>query len=133
MHYSVTGVTYLTYDLVQSVFLMSFASNLAMTQTGTASELQNALSIALNGGTWQGQTLPGFFPTENPSLIGGDWSVVWGPQVFQDTQDAGDDVVDNALYVAFSPSQQTYVVAIAATTGQSSYDWVKEDGDVLCT
>jgi hypothetical protein len=98
----------LTYDLVQSVFLMSFASNLAMTQTGTASELQNALSIALNGGTWQGQTLPGFFPTENPSLIGGDWSVVWGPQVFQDTQDAGDDVVDNALYVAFSPSQQTY-------------------------
>jgi hypothetical protein len=123
----------LTYDLVQSVFLMSFAANLAMTQTGTASELQSALSIALNGGTWQGQTLPGFFPTENPSLVGGDWSVVWGPQVFQDTQDAGDDVVDNALYVAFSPSQQTYVVAIAATTGQSSYDWVKEDGDVLCT
>lgn len=118
------------YDIVQTTFLLSMASNGASDIFATQAELQTYLTTALNGGTDPiGTQFAGFFPSMNPRLAGGDWSVAWGPCVYSTKPDQ-DAFAANAMYVAHSPSLAAYVVAIAATNPKSLYDWVQEDGDV---
>ncbi len=120
-----------TYDIVQTTFLLSLAANGASSIAGTQDQLQGYLEAYLNGGTDPiGQPFGGFFPQMNPSLAGGDWTVVWGPRVFSVLPNA-QRFATNAMYVAHSAALSTHVVAIAATNPKSIYDWVVEDGDVL--
>ena len=65
----------------------------------------------------------------NPQLAGGDWTVVWGPEVYS-LKPLSKAEAANAMYVAHSKNLATWVVAIAATNPTSIYDWVAEDGDV---
>ena len=121
------------YDIVQSTFLMGMAADGGSGIAANQFTLQAALSTALNGGTDPiGTQFGGFFPSTNPQLAGGDWSFVWGPCVYSVKPTAA-CYATNAMYVAYSPSLSTYVVAVAGTNPQSLYDWIREDGDVSAT
>jgi hypothetical protein len=118
------------YPIVPTVFLLNFASNGMSSVTDTQANLQKYLASYLSGGPDpSGQPYAGFFAQMNPYLQGGDWSVTWGPCVYSlDPTKLGN--ATNAMYVAYSPSLSTYVVAIAATNPTSIDDWIAEDGDV---
>ncbi len=129
----------MAYDLVQSVFLMNMAANGVSSYKETQKELQNYLTNYLNGGKDpSGRDFDGFFPfMNNPdkvpnTLIGKDWYVVWGPGLClnPDLLPNVKGYAVNAMYVAYSPSQNAYVVAIAATNPESAYDWMAEDAEV---
>jgi len=122
-----------TYDLTQTVFLFNFLSNAASSVTGDAKQLAAFLKMAVtDGGRWHdaktGHTLVvnGFLKNMNAQLAGGDWALQWGPGVFQE----GGDEALNALFVVYSPSLDTYVVAMAGTNPHSIYDWLVEDASV---
>jgi Lipase (class 3) len=118
----------MSYPLIPSVFLMDVASNGASSIIDTQPNLLKYLQVYLNGGTNPGNyKYAGFFNLMNPNLAGGDWSVVWGPCVYVRS---GDVTATNAMYVAHSPSQATYIVCIAATNPISIFDWVVEDAGV---
>lgn len=120
-----------TYDIVQTTFLLSMAANGASSISATQSQLQGFLEAYLNGGTApDGSHFDGFFPMMNPQLAGGDWSVVWGPGLYSRNGNQPGEAT-NAMYVAYSASLSTYVVAIAATNPKSIYDWIAEDINVL--
>ena len=117
------------YSLMQSTFMMGMASYGANDVSDSPATLTSRLKVYLNGGTDnRGITYSGFFPDTNALLIGGDWEVVWGPAIYSFSLGR---VADNAMYVAHSPSQATYVVAIAGTNPASFYDWLAEDADVF--
>ncbi len=121
----------MAYDLVQSVYMMNAAANGVSSYVNKQEKLQVYLTHFLKGGLDpMGGTFKGFFPLMNAdSLIGGDWDVAWGPGVcLQPDMISGQAA--NAMYVAYSPLQKTYVVAIAATNPASAYDWMSEDADV---
>src|SRR5688572_22488944 len=92
-----------SYSLQQMTFVLSVLSNGAASKTGTPSQLEQILSQSI------GDALSNSTFTD---LIGTDWSVVWGPVV---SQASGSRYADNAMFVAHSPSQNAYVVAIAGT------------------
>lgn len=122
-----------TYDLIQTAFLFNIISNSASSQTGSRQALAQYLTLAAGqGGQWQPneKTQPiqveGFLANNGAKLIGGDWSIVWGPAV---CAGLGRKAL-NAMLVAHSPSQNTYVIAIAGTNPHSWYDWLVEDGQV---
>ncbi len=62
----------------------------------------------------------------------GQWSLVWGPAVFEH-QPGETRYADNVMYVAASPDQSVYVVAIAGTNMSSEYDQKTEDLGVNTT
>ncbi|HEX8561299.1 MAG TPA: hypothetical protein VF668_24620 [Pyrinomonadaceae bacterium] len=121
----------MTYDIVQTTFLLSIAANGAAGIKDTQTQLQGYLEASLNGGTTPiGTQYEGFFPLMNSQLAGGDWKVVWGPCLYSvDGNNPGE--ATNAMYVARSEALSTYVVAIAATNSKSFYDWGAEDFDML--
>ena len=118
----------MAYAMIPSVFLMDLASNGASDIIDTQANLLAFLKVYLSGGTNpDGFNYPGFFPQTNADLRGGDWSVAWGPCVYASVSPGS---ATNAMYVAYSPSLQTYVVGIAATNPISLFDWIFEDGNV---
>jgi hypothetical protein len=105
-----------TYDEYQQVFALSCASNVDRKCSGRQIDLQKCIE----------ETLPPLV-----SKIGPEWSVTWGPVVYQAPGSSGPD---NTWYVANNKSMQfadgcynTYVVAIAGTANTSGYDWNVED------
>jgi hypothetical protein len=113
------------YDLPQSVFMCSLGSNALFGQTGAQQWLLDSICTFLvgqspPGGTVERPSTQGlFFNTLNLGeqnyswLKGGDWTAVWGPQIYGlDTTDQG---ASNTMFVAHSPSNNIYVVAIAGT------------------
>ena len=117
------------YNLPQTVFMLSLGSNALFGETGTQAQLQTNINQFLRGyqpgSLAPNQTLPiaPFYQFLNPpnahypSLAGGDWSTVWGPYVYVATID-GEQInpgATNMMFVAYSKSQKTYVVAIAGT------------------
>jgi hypothetical protein len=120
----------MTYDIVQTTFLLSIAANGAAAIQATQTQLQGYLEAYLNGGTSPiGTHYDGFFPLMNSQLAGGDWGVVWGPCLYSVNGDQPGEAT-NAMYVAHSAALSTYVVAVAATNFKSVYDWFDEDFDV---
>lgn len=121
----------MSYALLPSVSLMDAASTMASDMIDTQPNLQAFLQVYLNGGINPYAPLQppfqGFFNLTNANLYGGDWSVVWGPCVYVDASPGSPGTATNSMYVAFSPSQNTYVVCIAGTNPLSSFDWIYED------
>lgn len=123
-----------TYTDWQTTFFLSYISNgiadLAVpvnfslapntTQTGDAEIiLANMLSAKIGSNLSAAQSA---------GLIASDWKVVWGPGVYVAGADAtGSFLAANAAFVACSPSENRYVLAIAATDPLSTFDWVVED------
>ena len=120
-----------SYDLTQTTFLFSWASNYTSSvKASTAQDFATFEKMALTtGGQWQpsgGAAIPvnGFLSSIGSQLIGADWSIVWGPGVYLNP---GDQVATNTAFVAYSPSQDTYICAIAGTNRNSMFDWLDED------
>ncbi|PWC39866.1 hypothetical protein TSO352_01795 [Azospirillum sp. TSO35-2] len=116
--------------------MFSWVSNAASNVTGTAPQLAQFLSLAFGkGGSWTWTlgpgsptlTVNGLIDSMGSQLIGQDWEITWGPAVYQNNDD---NEADNALVVVYSPSQDSYVVAMAGTNPASAFDWVLEDAKV---
>jgi hypothetical protein len=110
-------------NLVQKAFLLTKESNGVGDTQGDAQTLAQALQTKLN--TFL--ALP-----DVQKAMEGKWSVVWGPAVFE-AQESSTSYADNVMYVAASPDQSVYVVAIAGTNGSSDYDIKNEDNSVTTT
>ncbi len=115
------------FDLPQSVFMLSLSSNALFSRNESPADLQTDINNFLRGYQPTDPTTAGapgaFFQAMNqpspnyPSLAAGDWSAVWGPKVFVETLDGVpiNRGATNMMYVAYSPSLKTCVVAIAGT------------------
>lgn len=113
----------LKYDAHQQIFGLSLASNIVRLCQGTSEELQKKLAENL--------------PSTIDKYVGLGWEIVWGPAVWKHNEATSEMPPDNVWFVAKNPALKfddgttscTYVVAIAATTGQTmdSYDWKYED------
>jgi hypothetical protein len=123
------------FDLTQTAFIFNFISNAPSAVKGTPQQLADYAYDALTNGTavpspyfstkGENVTAPGLLKTIGSKLIGGDWKLVWGPGDFQLTD--SDDQSDNAAFVVYSDSQDTYILAIAGTNPNGLLDWLLED------
>ncbi|CAO3418235.1 lipase family protein [Azospirillum doebereinerae] len=116
------------YDVFQQVFSLSLLSNSLITLQGSQTNLQQQIEKNLQ----QYLTYNGSQPSSSVTDLLGDWSVVWGPVVYQSDKS---NTADNVVYVAQSTvtfpdnsTKNTYVVAIAGTAAESTFDWDDEDG-----
>lgn len=112
------------YNPDQQLFCLAFLANMVVGHHGASSELESRL----------GRILRSIFSRPKARKLLGEWEVVWGPGVFQDTSSR---IADNAMFVVGSKSQtpERLVVAIAGTNGFPfmSYGWNSEDFDVKNT
>lgn len=111
-----------SFDLWQQVFTLSYMANAASAETGDAATIATDLD----------NTLDNFFASGTTQAAIGDWTIVWGPVVFEH-EPGPTSYADNAMYVATNAGNTQYVVAIAATNSHSKYDWDDEDFDVETT
>jgi Lipase (class 3) len=104
-----------TFTSTQIIYALSTMAGAASDRKGSVAELeQEAYS----------EIAAVFTNTDVRALIG-EWSVVWGPAVYQ--ADAS-DVADNALYIAQnSLNPNELVIAISGTNPISRYGWIHED------
>lgn len=121
------------FDLTQTAFLFSLVSNSSSAEKGTAQQLADYTYCALTGDNTKNPFTnlipPGLLKTFGSQLIGGDWGLVWGPGVFEISPSAKGKS-DNTAYVVYSPSKNTYIVAIAGTDPAALKDWLVEDFEV---
>ncbi|KAF8598753.1 hypothetical protein BDV93DRAFT_547241 [Ceratobasidium sp. AG-I] len=111
------------YDAHQQVFALSLAANVIRNCPGTCEDLQKELY----------ETLPAL----TDRYVGADWYPVWGPVVWKHRGATPDHPPGLTWFVMVNPSLKfdddttcrTYVVVIAATTGETidSYDWRYDD------
>lgn len=100
-------------NIFQQVFCLSMRICSAAKGTGSANSLAAMLQDKLNA-----------FYTNMDFTNGDTWSTQWGPVVWQAPSS---QVVDQAVAVCFNKTQNIYVVAIAATNPNSSFDVFYED------
>jgi hypothetical protein len=103
----------MSYDLWQTAFAFSMASNGATGSQGNAEALRADIQVAL-----------GLIEAELLKAQGAVWEQGWGPFVWQAP---GSVVADNAMVVMHNLLADTYIVAVAATNAFSSWDWINED------
>jgi hypothetical protein len=116
-------MTTTVYDAYQQVFALSMLTNMAVRMAGTPQALQQQLANELTA------------YLDDPGMRKniGEWSVVWGPAVWQNPKRS--TVLENAMYVAHRPEvafpdgsvRDTYVVGVMATNPASIYGWLRED------
>lgn len=109
-----------TYNLQQQAFTISVLSNNAAGDKGDPATIAAALKTNVS------QLLASSAFT---SLIG-NWQLVWGPAVWQNS---GSDYADNVLMAAQNSDTNDVVIAIAGTNPNSAYDRGTEDLDVGTT
>ncbi|HEY8034118.1 MAG TPA: hypothetical protein VIF37_00825 [Methylobacter sp.] len=121
-----------SFDLTQTVFLFNWISNSSCHVTGSEQQVADFVYDALTNGNvgnaYQDIEVLGLIETLGSQLIGEDWKVVWGPGVYE--MDSRSGKADNTAFVVYSPSQDTYVVAIAGTDPSAFLDWFGEDFQV---
>jgi hypothetical protein len=137
-----------TFDDWQVTFYLSFLSNtgsktiLTETLSSTQSLAQaQAVAQATLTASLSTAVTTAFANPAVQAVIGNDWTVVWGPEVYVEgpifgTQSltSANFTTSNAIFVAYSPGSSVgsgtsgrYVVAIAGTNPSSVYDWFTED------
>ncbi|NEQ48741.1 MAG: lipase family protein [Leptolyngbya sp. SIO3F4] len=113
-----------SFDLTQTAFLFSWIANASATVSGTEQEVADTVYSYLA----DPENLDALLVRYQNDLIGNDWELVWGPAVYEiKPGDQGE--ADNTAYVVYSPSQKTYMVAMAGTNPNSALDWLDEDFD----
>lgn len=114
-----------SYTQQQQIYCLSFSANAAFgLSRPTLSELQAYVTSV---------TTEVLSSTATQQYIGSDWIAVWGTEVYSNQPDNAAVVVDNAMGLFYSPSQNLFVIAIAGTNGNSTFDWLTEDFDVRST
>ncbi len=110
-------------NLCQKTFLLTYESNQLLAAQGDEATLAGILNTNLT----KYLALP-----DVQTAMGGTWSLAWGPVVYEN-QPSDTSYADNVMYVAASPDQSVYVVAIAGTNANSNYDVNTEDNTVNTT
>ena len=105
-----------TYSEQQQAFVISVLSNDAAGQTGTPT------SIA----AWLKQDVTKKLGESTFTNLIGNWSLVWGPVVWQDASNQS-NVADNVMMAAQNSDTKDIVVAIAGTNPSSAFDRGTED------
>ena len=128
-------------DITQTAYMFNFIANAPSGAVGSPQMLADFAYAALTNGTdnpspyYGGAgttkdpsyniTTPGLLKTMGSQLIGGDWQLTWGPGDYQIFGSMGQS--DNAAFVVYSASQDTYILAIAGTNPSGRFDWLLED------
>ena len=128
-----------SYDINQQVFTLSYLSNAAAGLKGDASQLEQRFTTRATQ----------FLADDRIRGMIGDWSIAWGPVVFEFCDDparlvekafcaAIDKATERATNAAFIARRKgaggdTYVLGIAATNFISGFDWLVEDAGVRRT
>lgn len=102
------------YSAQQQAFTISVLSNNAAGQTGNASQIAS----------WLKTNVTGALTSSTFTAYIGNWSLVWGPVVWQNT---GSTVADNVMMAAQNSDTKDIVVAIAGTNPNSAFDRGTED------
>ena len=108
-------MTTTAFNAIQKVYALSTLAGTPSDQHGTTAELE-AYAHKIIAATLANAAIQ--------ALIG-EWSLVWGPAVYQAP---GSEVADNAFYIAqntATPSE--FVIAISGTNPISHYGWIDED------
>jgi hypothetical protein len=136
------------FDLFQTALAFSFAAGRAENIWGDKAAITGFFDKALKSGgpcnvirsatTPRPDAVPsplqvtGFLSAVGPKLLGEGWEIVWGPCVFADptrTLSPNRTCLANGMFVAYSHSANTYVVAISPTNFASSYAFKMLDLD----
>lgn len=122
-----------SFDITQTAFLFNLIAN-ASSATPSPNNPQAQADLvcgAVNGtanlanNPFPDLNYAGLLPSYGNQLLGGDWTLTWGPGVYQ--SDATSGKADNTAYVVQSKSLNTYIVAIAGTDPAAFQDWLLED------
>lgn len=116
------------FDFTQTLFLFNWVVNASAEHTGTTDELAELVYQALYND--QGGKQGGLLGKDGygNDLYRGDWQLTWGPGVYQFEANEGGEA-DNTAFVVYSPSLDTYVLAIAGTNPKSAVDFIFEDAN----
>ncbi len=103
------------YDPKQIIFSLNSIANAPSNRTGTKEKLESYAKGLIHD----------ILKNHKIRELIGDWTLVWGPFVYQVP---GSNVADNAMYIAQSNTTPTeFVVAISGTNPISKYGWIHED------
>lgn len=122
-----------SFDITQTAFLFNLIANASSaTPSPNNPQAQADLVWGAVNGTINLKTNPfsnfnyaGLLPTYGSQLLGGDWTLTWGPGVYQIDPTTGE--ADNTAFVVQSKKLNTYIVAIAGTDPAAFSDWLLED------
>lgn len=122
-----------SFDITQTAFLFNLIANSSSAAASPNAPAAQADLVwgAINGtknlkqNPFPNTIYTGLLPAYGSQLCGGDWTLKWGPGVYQ--IDAASGRADNTAYVVYSASLNTYVVAIAGTDPKAFWDWISED------
>ena len=111
------------YDLTQTTFIFSWVSNYSSFTSGSESDIASFVDNALKNNK-NGLLSPNYLK----QLTYSDWELAWGSAVYIDPNKKKDkDQADNTAYVVYSPTANTYILAIAGTNPHDFRDWYVED------
>jgi hypothetical protein len=119
-----------SFSLAQTVFMLSLGSNYLFGKVADQPTLLKELQAYL--GTPGGSSGDFFEMLNGPnpnyqSLSAADWKTVWGPAVYKAKDNPG---ATNAMFVAYSATQNCYVVAVAGTNPLGDSALLFQDLDV---
>lgn len=103
-----------TYNLQQQAFTISVLSNNAAGYKGDPTAIAQQLASDVSG----------LLKSDTFTRYIGNWSLVWGPVVWQNS---GSDVADNVMMAAQNADTNDIVIAIAGTNPNSAFDRGTED------
>lgn len=109
------------YSPQQIIFALNSIANAPSGRHGSVDELQAYAQTLIKQ----------LFNDPDVTKLIGQWSLVWGTQVFQAP---GSTVADNAMYIAQNMTNKNeFVVAISGTNPISAYGWIIEDAKLIPT
>jgi Lipase (class 3) len=134
----------ITFDLAQTALAFAFAAGRAEYIWGTQATITDFFDKALrDGGSWTGiysRTQPasnqepvtmqvtGFLKTTGSKLTAGSWQIAWGPCVYADPlASAAKTTLANGMFVAYSHSDDAYIVAVSPTNFASLHFVVEKE------
>ena len=109
----------MTYNQQQVIYSFSIAANAAGSKKFSNLQAMQDWALSIEEKILTDSTIQG--------LIGSDWATVWGPIVYAKNTSGASVIADNAMGCYYSPSQNLFIIPIAATNPISSYDWMSED------
>lgn len=111
-----------SYSAEQQIHCISSLTNASFGVTFSSFSALQAFTTKVISDVLANATIQGY--------IGSDWTPVWGPVTVSENPNAKSVVADNTMILLYSPSQNLFVLGIAGTNIDSTYDWMSEDFSV---
>lgn len=121
-----------TYSQANQIHALSLAANAAFGKTFSSFDVmqqyvQTVITTVLTDDQGPATATNNYLGS---AAAGTNWIPVWGPFVFSNDPNAVKVVCDNTMALFYNASQKLFVVAIAGTNADSTYDWSTEDFEV---